>query len=273
MAKSSSAGFPFQYYGEKPSRPPFSRGEILCHYCKKPGHINSSCMVLKGKEGKSVALLATRSSIIPVNSLLTQRQPPKAFKGFVSEGGVAIRMGGEVSPISILRDTGATQSLMVQGVIDLPPTTEVNVSTPVKGVGGGFVGAPLHRVFLKSNIINGPVVVAIVPSLPVEGIDFVLGNDLAGTQVCSNFTSGLFQEVMHELGIKQVMYSAYHPQSQGAIEHYHQTLKTMIKTYTVNCPGDWDVAMPFLLFAIRDSVNKSTGFSPFELVYGVMEIL
>lgn len=83
-----------------------------------------------------------------------------------------------------------------------------------------------------------------------------------------NFTSGLFQEVMHELGIKQVMSSAYNPQSQGAIERYNQTLKTVVKTYTVNCLGDWDVAMPFLLFAIRDSVNESIGFSPFELVYG-----
>ena len=26
--------------------------------------------------------------------------------------------------------------------------------------------------------------------------------------------------------------------------------------------------MPFLLFAVRDSLNDSTGFSPFELVYG-----
>lgn len=26
--------------------------------------------------------------------------------------------------------------------------------------------------------------------------------------------------------------------------------------------------MPFLLFAIRDAVSESTGFSPFELVYG-----
>lgn len=28
------------------------------------------------------------------------------------------------------------------------------------------------------------------------------------------------------------------------------------------------MAMPFLLFAIRDAMNESTGFSPFELVYG-----
>lgn len=84
----------------------------------------------------------------------------------------------------------------------------------------------------------------------------------------TNFTSGVFQEVMYELGIQQVVSSAYHPQSQGAIEHYHQTLKTMIKTYCVSCTAYWDMAMPFLLFAIRDAVSESTGFSPFELVYG-----
>lgn len=34
----------------------------------------------------------------------------------------------------------------------------------------------------------------------------------------TNFTSGVFQEVMYELGFQQVVSSAYHPQSQGAIE-------------------------------------------------------
>lgn len=49
----------------------------------------------------------------------------------------------------------------------------------MKGVGGSFVSAPLHRVFLESNIVNGLVVVGVVPSLPIEGIAFVLDNDLA----------------------------------------------------------------------------------------------
>lgn len=63
------------------------------------------------------------------------------------------------------------------------------------------------------------------------------------------------------------MCSAYHLQSQGAIESCHQTLKTMVRTYCASCAGDWDAAMPFLLFAIRDAVNDSC-FGPFELVYG-----
>ena len=41
----------------------------------------------------------------------------------------------------------------------------------------------------------------------------------------SNFMSGIFQQVMHELGLKQYRSSAYHPESQGALERVHQTLK------------------------------------------------
>nr|XP_054757359.1 uncharacterized protein LOC129263473 [Lytechinus pictus] len=84
----------------------------------------------------------------------------------------------------------------------------------------------------------------------------------------SNFMSGIFQQVMKELGIKQIKSSAYHPQSQGALERYHQTLKTMIRAYCEDYPVDWDRGISFLLFATRDSPNESTGFSPFELVYG-----
>ena len=80
--------------------------------------------------------------------------------------------------------------------------------------------------------------------------------------------SGVFQEVLRELGIKQLKSSAYHPQSQGTLERYHQTLNNMIRAYCEDFPEDWDKGIPFLLFATRDSPNESTGFIPFELVYG-----
>ena len=47
----------------------------------------------------------------------------------------------------------------------------------------------------------------------------------------SNFMSGIFQQVMHELQIKQYKLTAYHPESQGALERFHQTLKHMMRTY------------------------------------------
>ena len=41
----------------------------------------------------------------------------------------------------------------------------------------------------------------------------------------SNFMSGIFQQVMHVLGMNQYTSSAYHPESQGALEKLHQTFK------------------------------------------------
>ena len=83
----------------------------------------------------------------------------------------------------------------------------------------------------------------------------------------SNFMSGIFQQVMHELGIKQFRSSTYHPESQGALERFHQTLKNMIP-YCFDTEKDWDEGIHLLLFAVRESVQESLGFSPFELVFG-----
>jgi len=80
--------------------------------------------------------------------------------------------------------------------------------------------------------------------------------------------SGVFQEVMFQLGIKQMKSSAYHPQSQGALEQFHQTLKNMLRAYCLQEEKEWDEGIPLLLFSVRESVQESLGFSPFELVFG-----
>ena len=41
----------------------------------------------------------------------------------------------------------------------------------------------------------------------------------------SSFMSAVFQQVIYDLGIHQYKSSAYHPESQGAIEQFHQSLK------------------------------------------------
>ena len=80
--------------------------------------------------------------------------------------------------------------------------------------------------------------------------------------------SGIFQQVMNELGIRQYKSSAYHPESQGALERWHQTLKNMMRIYCFETERDWDEGKHLLLFAARESVQESLGFSPFELVFG-----
>ena len=84
----------------------------------------------------------------------------------------------------------------------------------------------------------------------------------------SNIMSRIFQQVMHEFGIKQYKSWAYHPESQGALERFHQILKNMIRSYCFDTEKDWDEGIHLLLFAVRESVQESLGFSPFELVFG-----
>ena len=67
------------------------------------------------------------------------------------------------------------------------------------------------------------------------------------------------------MGIKQHTSSAYHPQSQGALERFHQTLKSMLRAYCYEQDKDWDEGVHLLLFAA--CVQESPGFSPFELLF------
>ena len=42
----------------------------------------------------------------------------------------------------------------------------------------------------------------------------------------------------------------------------------MIRSYCFDTEKDWDEGIHLLLFAFRESVQESLGFSPFELVFG-----
>ena len=71
------------------------------------------------------------------------------------------------------------------------------------------------------NIKSKTIVKALVKFFTFVGLPKSVQSDQG-----SNFMSGIFQQVMHGLGIKQYRSSAYHPESQG--ERFHQTLKNIL---------------------------------------------
>ncbi|XP_042228838.1 uncharacterized protein LOC121870928 [Homarus americanus] len=70
---------------------------------------------------------------------------------------------------------------------------------------------------------------------------------------------------MNELGIQQYLSTAYHPQSQGAIERFHQAFKSMLSKYCRENEKEWDEGVPVMVFAIRDNCQDALGFCPFQL--------
>lgn len=88
------------------------------------------------------------------------------------------------------------------------------------------------------------------------------------TDCGTNFLSKLLQQVYQLLGVKGIKTTPYHPQTDGLVERYNQTLKNMLRKFVSHTGADWDRWLPYLLFAYREVPQASTGFSPFELLYG-----
>ena len=68
--------------------------------------------------------------------------------------------------------------------------------------------------------------------------------------------------------MKAIQTSLYHPQTDGLVERFSQTLKSMLHKTADKEGKDWDRYIPYLLFAYREISQTSTGFSPFELLFG-----
>jgi transposase InsO family protein len=84
----------------------------------------------------------------------------------------------------------------------------------------------------------------------------------------SNFTSQLLTEFEKRLGATPRFTSPYHPAANGQCERFNQTLKAMLRSVMQAQPENWDKLISPVLFAYREVPNETTGFSPFELVYG-----
>ena len=69
------------------------------------------------------------------------------------------------------------------------------------------------------------------------------------------------------LGVKAIKTSPFHPQMNGLVECFNQTLKSMLKRVLAEESHSWDLMVPYVLFAYRGVPQESTGFSPFELIY------
>ena len=72
---------------------------------------------------------------------------------------------------------------MLDSVLPLTENSFTGANVLISGVEMGVLEVPLHAVNIKTSLINGNIVIGMRPSLPVEGISLILGNDLVGEKV------------------------------------------------------------------------------------------
>jgi transposase InsO family protein len=79
------------------------------------------------------------------------------------------------------------------------------------------------------------------------------------------FGGAVWAAFCKQIGIKHVMMTAYHPQSNGMVERFHRQSKEALRAR--NCGANWANHLPWVMLGIR-AAKDDTGVSSAELVYG-----
>lgn len=106
-----------------------------------------------------------------------------------------------------------------------------------------FAAYPLRSITTKS------ILKVLTSFMSIFGIPKTIQSDQG-----SNFMSRYFSRVMRQLKVTHNISSAYHPQSQGVLERFHQTLKSLLRSYCVELDCEWEEGLPWMLLAIREVV-------------------
>lgn len=92
--------------------------------------------------------------------------------------------------------------------------------------------------------------------------------DIIVTDQGRDFTSKLFSQIAKLFKIRHINCTAYHPESNAALERSHATLADYLKHYIKADQSDWDEWLDFAMFSYNTTNHTSTKFTPYELIFG-----
>ncbi|KAK0145668.1 hypothetical protein N1851_015449 [Merluccius polli] len=193
-----------------------SDADSRCHYCRGLGHWKMECPSLhrKGSPTREVKDVCCATSIHAAHLRNDQKvhvcqsnaaqtdcehfevpnerehvkemdDEPKAttmfnYAPFITEGFVSMVGDAQRVPVKILRDTGASESFICQSSLPFSSLSDTGSVVLIRGIGLQPFPVPLHRIQLQSGFVNGEVIIAVRPTLPIDNIDMIIGNNLGG---------------------------------------------------------------------------------------------
>ena len=93
----------------------------------------------------------------------------------------------------------------------------------------------------------------------------------------TNLSKGAMKEFFQREHIRLDVSSVAHPQSNGQAERSNQEILRGIKPRLMvslkRAPGCWVEELPSVLWSINTTPNRSTGYTPFFMVYGAEAVL
>jgi hypothetical protein len=82
------------------------------------------------------------------------------------------------------------------------------------------------------------------------------------------FASQLMKDLCDKLGMKRNLSTAYHPQTDGQVEHSHQETETFLRHFVNHLQDDWNEWLAIAEYQYNDKEHATTKQTPFYLNNG-----
>jgi len=82
------------------------------------------------------------------------------------------------------------------------------------------------------------------------------------------FKNVVVAELCRLTNMARVFTSPYHAQCDGMVERFNRTLLKMLGCYVEKGQKDWDVHLPWMIYAYNTSHSTTHEVTPFELIFG-----
>jgi hypothetical protein len=82
----------------------------------------------------------------------------------------------------------------------------------------------------------------------------------------SKFIGNFWRTLWKKMGNNLLFSLAYHPQMDGQIEVVNRSLGDLLRILVTEHHNSWDNILLQVEFSYNDSINRSTGHSPFQIL-------
>jgi hypothetical protein len=90
---------------------------------------------------------------------------------------------------------------------------------------------------------------------------------LVSSDNASYFKAALTREFMNRIGVSPRFHVPGYPSSTGLVERAIGSIKSLVARVAAEHPKKWTAYLPFIMWALREAPNETTGVPPYLIVY------